>query len=448
MPACPEVFSAYPALLETLAAQAADPAVLVDFLRNCQALDEDGVTTGDWTGDGAEDLALVLVDLASDAATPTTDLLLFNRSDDGYKLAYRARAAGQVRLLAAEDFNADGKADIIWVDTTCGANTCFDTVNVRSWDAAGWRDWTEGAITMAYADIQLDDFLASAPGKEIQLKGGVFGSIGAGPQRARTELWSSVEGAPFSLFDKVYDSSDCLYHKVQDADEALAAYATRGLAPARELYTAAVTDQNLTKCWERADELEELRSYSLFRLAVIAAYEGQAALAAENVAQLAQAFPTSLFTQLGQTWLESYQADGDIASACAAATAFAAEQPEIYLSLSDYGYANATYGPGDLCPALALTPPTAAELAASAAITPTDSNTRCTRGLAYCRANAGSRDGAGCCRGCGGDLPAARQRRRTARMPSQLGHLRQRAAPGDPGFQQRPHHHRNLAAAV
>ena len=173
------------------------------------------------------------------------------------------------------------------------------------------------------------------------------------------------------MADKLYDSSTCLLHKVQDADEALRDYEAQGLARARELYTEAVTDQTLTKCWEREGELAELRSYSLFRLAVIAAYEGESGLAAENVAQLAQAFPTSLYTQMGQTWLERYQADGDITAACKAATAFAEANPSTYLTLSDYGYANPIFAPEELCPLLALTPPVApaAEVTAGDAVT-------------------------------------------------------------------------------
>ena len=327
------------------------------FLRQCEALDEENVRTGDWTGDGADDLALVIVNPQSDAAAPETDLLIFVSNGERYDLAYRARAAGSVRILAAEDINGDGLPEIVWVDTTCGASTCFDTINVRSWDGAAWQDWTDKTITMAYAEIVLDALRDTAQGQEIELTGGVYGSVGAGPQRGRTEIWGSVEGAPYTLLERVYDRSSCLYHKVLDANEALQRYQEIGLVQAKEMYIEAVTNRNLTICWEHENELEELRSFSIFRLALISAYEGDAAAAAENVSQIEQAYPDSIFTQLGQIWLAAYQPASDIAAACAAVTQFAGDNPLSYERLSDYGYANPTLRAEELCPLLNIDVP-------------------------------------------------------------------------------------------
>ena len=352
---CPGSLAEYPdRLVEILAAPEATFDAVLDFLRTCEALDEENVRLGDWTGDGVEDLALVLSDPASDTAQPVTDLLLFTGGSPA-TLAYRARAAGEVRILATEDVNGDGKSDIVWVDTTCGASTCFDTVQVRSWDGSTWRDWTDGTLTMAYAEVKLDD-IREAAGQEIELVGGVYGSVGAGPQRARTEVWGSVDGAPYRLLDKVYERNDCLYFKVLDAGEALQRYRELGLTQAREMYTEAVTNEALAKCWQHTEELDELRSFSLFRLALIHAYEGDPDGAAESVAQLQQLYPESPYTQLGQAWLAGYQGNGDIAAACAAATQFATDNPATFETLSDYGYANPTFAAADLCPVLDIQP--------------------------------------------------------------------------------------------
>jgi hypothetical protein len=43
----------------------------------------------------------------------------------------------------------------------------------------------------------------------------------------------------------VYERSNCLYHKVLDANEALTRYQEIGLVQAREMYTEAVTNRNL-----------------------------------------------------------------------------------------------------------------------------------------------------------------------------------------------------------
>lgn len=142
----------------------------------------------------------------------------------------------RVSILAADDVNLDGQPDLIWVDTTCGASTCFDAVLVRSWDGSAWIDWTERTIVMAYAEVKLDEASDNGQGREIVLRGGQYGSIGAGPQRERTEVWGSVDGAPYTLLERVYAPSNCLYFKVLDANEALARHQELGLAPARAVH--------------------------------------------------------------------------------------------------------------------------------------------------------------------------------------------------------------------
>ena len=372
-PACPDAFAAYPAQLAKLASDGEAMEDILDLLRICETLSEANVRSGDWNGDGGDDWVIVLQNPHSDVATPETELLIFMSEGDVFTLSYQARPAGQVAMLAADDINLDGKPDLAWIDTTCGASTCFDTVIVRSWDGAAWADWTDSTIVMAYGEVKLADARDAAQGSEIVLTGGEYGSVGAGPQRARTEVWGSIEGAPYTLLDKVYERSNCLYFKVLDAGEALARYQEIGLVQAREMYTEAVTNRNLVKCGARATELEELRSFSLFRLALIYAYEGDATLAAESVAQLQSAYPDSPFVGVAETWLTAYQTDGALAAACAAVTAYAEATPAAVDALSDYGYANPIFTAADLCPVLDIEPaaPTTAETNAATEVTAT-----------------------------------------------------------------------------
>jgi LysM repeat protein len=367
---CPEPFAAYPAALDELAAAGESMENILELLRTCEVLSEENLRSGDWNGDGSDDWVVVLQNPLSDAATPETELLVFMSEGDGLALSYQARPAGQVSLLATDDINLDGQPDLAWVDTTCGASTCFDAVAVRSWDGAAWVDWTESTIVMAYGEIQLEEARDTAQGREIVLQGGEYGSVGAGPQRARTEVWGSIEGAPYELLDKVYERSNCLYFKVLDAGEALARHEEIGLVQAREMYNEAVTNRNLVKCGTRSGELDELRSFSLFRLALVYAYEGDAVLAAESVAQLQTAFSDSPFVGVAESWLAAYQPAGDIAAACAAVTAYAAENSAAVEALSDYGYANPAFTAADLCPVLDITPVAGAPAVTDATETP------------------------------------------------------------------------------
>lgn len=362
---CLETFADYPTLLEDLLTESSDMETVLEFLRACEVLSEDDLRSGDWNGDGIEDWAIILQNPVSDAAQPETELLVFMSESNGFSLSYQARPAGQISMLAANDVNLDGQPDLVWVDTTCGASTCFDTAMVRSWDGSAWVDWSASAIVMAYAEVRLDDVRDTAEGREIVLRGGEYGSVGAGPQRSRTEVWGSVGGAPYRLLDTVYERSNCLYFKVLDANEALARYEEIGLVQAREMYNEAVTSRNLVKCGQRSDELNELRSFSLFRLALIYAYEGNAELTAETVAQLQDAFSDSPYAAIAAEWFEVYAEEDDIVAACAAATTYAEANPETYTALSDYGYANPTFTAADLCPVLDIDMTTAVEDAAA-----------------------------------------------------------------------------------
>ncbi len=206
-----------------LAAGENDPALLRERLESCGNLDDGVFQVQDVNGDDVDDLILVYRDATAQSAAAAMDLMIYVGGEDGFVRSYRAKAAGQILLRNTEDINQDGQPDLLWTDTTCGATNCFAAVNVRSWDGAAWVDWTDGTITLANLDaISLADAESlegmDAQGSVISLKGGVFAGEAAGPQRARTELWASVDGAPYTLAEVTNADSDCLYHVILDAN--------------------------------------------------------------------------------------------------------------------------------------------------------------------------------------------------------------------------------------
>lgn len=355
LPACPQRFAEYPALMTSLInTESPGPDAVVAFLEACDALVEAGVAQVDLTGDGKDDLVVVYINPSAEQIFVESDLVIFNSSAGEYALSYRARAAGEVRLLTVEDINADDLPDVVWVDTTCGASTCFDTVNVRSWDGSLWADWTEGTITMAYAEISLVE--SAAQGQDIVLEGGIYGSVGAGPQRSRSEVWSSVDGAPYALVEKTYSRSECLYHTVLDANRAFLDAPDAGFEAAIALYTRAADDTSLLKCWVRPDELSELRSFSRFRLALIAGYQGDVEAATAQVDRLTTDYPDSVYTEAATLWLARFGPSGSAAAACSAVTTFAEANPAAWEVLADYGYTNPSFEAADVCPVLDVGP--------------------------------------------------------------------------------------------
>jgi len=348
---CPAVFTDYADVLLSVANRPeGGPEGVRTFLETCGALVEDGLTVQDWTGDGLDDLLVIYQNPTSTLATPETDLLVLNNSESGWQLGHRAKAAGEVRLLVSEDMNGDEQTDLTWIDTTCGASTCFDNIEVYSWTGDVWQDWLDGTIAMAYAEITVDDVSAVGQADEIVLKGGVYGSVGAGPQRGRMEVWGSIEGAPYRLIETTYDPSNCIYHVVLDANAAFAQGQADDFAAAEALYTKAATDTSLTKCWVRENEEEELRSFSLFRLAVVAAHQGKTDVAGDLIGSLTASYPGSIYDLAGQVWQSNFQQSNNIDSACAAVNDFAVENPLAWETLADYGYANPSFSAEEVCP--------------------------------------------------------------------------------------------------
>ncbi len=216
------------------------PAILQSYLARCGAL------TADWgvarsaalRGGPAPEVVIVAADPKPDGANPLGLLAVLGPSDLGWEVLYQTGVAADVVLLAAEDINADGQADVVWSDTTCGGKACFSTVHVISWVDGSFQDWIDGSTTMASAAVQLADVLPEGSGQELVLSGGVVGTVLAGPQRVVTNTWASPAGALYELVRQETAPSDCLYHRVQDGDIAMATGAQDGYAAAIAAYRA------------------------------------------------------------------------------------------------------------------------------------------------------------------------------------------------------------------
>ncbi len=364
LPPCPD---APGGLGETLTALFRIPtssrqAQLSSFLADCGA-EFRALVNADFNADRVEDAVLVFTSadgqgMGSVSASGETGVsagqqqLVILDGGAGHTLSYEIAATGTIDVLATQDINADGLTDVVWTDTVCGPTSCFVTVHVRSWDGIAWRDWTKGTITMASATVSLTASRLPGEPKEIRLTGGQYTGAEAGPQRARTAIWTSASGGPYTLTSERVAPSQCLYHLVIDANHALTEELY--LEKAQWLYTDAFENQSLEACGNREDELAELRSFSLFRLAVIAGYLSDAELAAARVERLAATYSRQTYAEAGVRWLASYQQSGDANKACQSVNNFAADTPELVEILSEFGYANPTFTAEDVCPYLEI----------------------------------------------------------------------------------------------
>ena len=106
----------------------------------------------------------------------------------------------------------------------------------------------------------------------------------------------------------------------------------------------------------RDNELDELRAFSYFRLAQIAAYQDLPEVAGDLVGALQELYPDGDYAELAGRWLEAYQAEG-LRNACAVAIAYAEEKPETWEILADYGYTNPTFSAAEICPEIGFEEP-------------------------------------------------------------------------------------------
>ncbi|MXZ24810.1 MAG: LysM peptidoglycan-binding domain-containing protein [Caldilineaceae bacterium SB0665_bin_21] len=309
----------------------------------------------DINGDGFNDLLVTLESggLAEPDVPERTDLLLLHWLGENLQPALQTRASGRVSLLAAGDVNSDLRRDLVWTDQSCGASACYTRVHAMSWDqkTATWQDWTETPISMVNADVRLMDADVLGDGLAIRLQGGVHQAEGAGPQRARTEIWASRQGQPFALQALEFGPTTHLYHVVLEAHLKTVQSPYQDLHSAQQLYRQVLADDSL-QVWHDATEQDFMRAFSLLRLAVIASYQQQPDVAAEIVNVLEQAYPASPFTGLGRNWLAAYTGADDPIVGCAAAQAWAKAHPATWQPFGLFGWSNPGMTPDAVCPVI------------------------------------------------------------------------------------------------
>ncbi len=346
---CPAGMAGYAdAIAERLNRPGAAAADVTAWLKGCRALqDQQGsVTVAPITGATSKDVIMALRDPATDEVAPRGLLLVYHSGSKGYALARKVEGAGQIALIEAGDLNADGKPEVVWTDTTCGAHTCFNTLFVETWDGKAYQDWIVGEPTIAYGGYTFTDTVPGGSGQEIIVHGGVIASAGAGPQRAWTETYVSPKSGPYELFNQVYDDSKCLYHHILDADKAFVQWTTAGFEPAIQAYQAAIADTTLEACGSIKNELATLRDFARFRLIVSLVGGGKSPLTAAVKAQMTD---TALLGA-ADVFLSSYRGSGSVIQACRDVAVYSAKTPASWNFLADWGYANPSFTAQDLCP--------------------------------------------------------------------------------------------------
>jgi len=342
----------------------------------------------DLDGDGRDEYVVRIADRATTgpplgATAPATaepasyggDIIILDDGGDGYEVVYRAsvRGAGlqltegllnplNPTIIGTGDYNDDGKAEAAFTGTQCGASTCMTSVFVVGWNGSQYSDLFAEPVSQPGIDPSQISFqdLDGDGAQEIRIPTGTISSVGAGPQRGSI-LTYDWDGTSFVLKDTRYAASDYLYFVVLDAD---AAYAEGNPARAVALYRNAVEDTGL-KDWKEesgtgARDRDELVPYARFRLyltqlALLPTTAMDSALTlVGSIEALAQEFPDSLHAQAAQSFGDAYRrqrtSEASYAAGCVAFTSFLEQRRSEFDAAWDYGYANPTRQPGELCP--------------------------------------------------------------------------------------------------
>jgi hypothetical protein len=355
-PERPGSFAQYADILTSYLSAGAGPDQLERLLKDWGAITEGAgaVRSRDLTGDNEPEIVVNLIDPAPefDLPWPVGDLLIFKCQAGAQQLAYQGRATVdqdmsadlQFKLLQVEDVNITGRADVVYITSSCGAHTCNDQLYILEWDGNGFVNRIPAISAHPSATFSITE-------RQVIVDVGGIGSAGAGLQRTYQEVWQ-WDGREYVLTDEIVGPPTALIHYVHDGDSALA----RGeYSEAFDHYQAALGDTSLPSglFWQdEAQSQETIRAYVRFKLVVAYAASGNTQEAQTQFDLLGTEYPQGSvgypYAQMGQAFWREYETSGVPRLACAAAVSIAEADPSLAERLYA-GYANPEYTPQDLC---------------------------------------------------------------------------------------------------
>ena len=162
--AAPDQFDGYPEAIRVYLAQGGTAANLLTILRNASSINEKwgGVSSIDLTGDGEPEIVVSIFDpfTADQSAGPSGQLLVYGCAPQRVDLLYANQAPkGQImpRLLQSGDLIGTPRGtQLTVVSSSCGANTCFDRLEVLGWSGIALTNLLAEPLDLPAAQYQTD----------------------------------------------------------------------------------------------------------------------------------------------------------------------------------------------------------------------------------------------------------------------------------------------------
>ncbi len=312
----------------------------------------DQVVAVDLTGDDRAEIIVALWH-AGETVAPAGDLLIFGQQDGSYVLLYQEGydpSGLAVRLLQVLDANGDGRRDVIYTLGTCGAHTCFDFLEVLSWQGTAFASLMGGRLGMPYPTY------AVTPGR-IDAESGRVASVGAEPQRDYSEVWE-WNGSVFTVTQQIWVPPVYRYHALLDGDYALSA---EDYPAAVAAYERVIGDDALQE-WGAVSgvvdpgvERKQLAAFARWRLVLVQLQAGNPGSAQVAYDQLQTEHPAGAIghdvAALAEVFWSAYAVDGSVVDGCLALFAAAKEDTSVHDFFNvNYGYANPRWEAVDICP--------------------------------------------------------------------------------------------------
>lgn len=313
------------------------------------------VSRRDLTGDGLEDLAVTLYGAEQGSTRPSGSLLIFRCDKDRYRLAYSttpSQNVGPPVLMSVKDLNGDGLVELLYWRETCGAHTCFKQVEILRWERSGFVGLFEGRSD----DLPSPKIEITGPWNDgryqIEITAEGIASAGAGPYRPFTRTWQwSPERSKFISVKEQLAPPTYRIHLLHDADDAASA---GNLEAALIMYQRVREDGSLDDWIKGQDGYTQLAAFATYRQMTLQLQLGRPAMAEQALQFLQESVPEGStaygIRSLAEAYWEAYLETGELEAACAAARRFAQQQPADVLEPLQYGYANRSYTPAEVCP--------------------------------------------------------------------------------------------------
>lgn len=377
LPAAPPIFAEYAATIQDFLTGGGSAADLRTALENWGGINAnvgEVHSEYDYTGDSVPEIVVVVQappEQFPNGGDYPVDLYIYGCSDGAYTLLYAdyttpdRPAPREMHVISGNlDLNANGRLDLLYQITNCGAHTCFPAPILIEWDPASgiFRELSTSMQAAPYGEIRVTN-TDGGEFYEIEIDGGSIGSAGAGPQRQYLDTYR-WDGVQYTLAEHVVTTPESEWypiHWLMDADDA---FEQADYAGAIALYQHVIDDPNPRYLGmsglSGVDEMRALRAYARYRIMV-----SHAAMSDERAAQAVYdqlsaeyaanpSAPGGGFFLLADVFWRNYSSTQDVSAACLSTVEAATANAESFSILNTFGYGNKYYEPSSLC---RLSPP-------------------------------------------------------------------------------------------